>query len=431
MSASLEDITAASFEATASYAEHLDSIDPLSSYRSRFEIPKGPDGRDVTYLCGNSLGLMPKRARELLIEELDDWRDLGVKGHMESRRPWLSYHELFRETGARLVGAVPGEVVMMNTLTVNLHLLLVSFYRPEGSRIKILMEDDAFPSDTYAIKSHMRSRGIDPDEHLVLLEPREGEMTLRMQDVTDRIGDLGDELALVLLGGVNFRTGQVLDLKSITKAAHDTGALAGFDLAHSVGNVLLQLHDWDVDFACWCSYKYLNAGPGALAGSFIHQRHGDDLSLPRYAGWWGNDPDTRFRMQQIREFVPQQGAEGWQISNPPIFSATPLLASLAIFDEVGMEALVAKSRVLTGYLEFLLREQLPESCRIITPSAPGERGCQLSVLVTDHPRERFEHLASRDVICDFRHPDIIRLAPTPLYNRFQDVHEAAAILGAT
>lgn len=431
MKSSLDEITVASFEPSLEFAKHLDSLDSISSWRSSFEVPERPDGRSVIYLCGNSLGLMPKRARELMIEELDDWRDLGVKGHLESRRPWFSYHEIFRDTGARLVGAEPGEVVMMNSLTVNLHLLMVSFYRPDGSRRKILIEDGAFPSDTYAVKTHMRARGIDPDEHLVLCAPREGEETLRTSDIQEKIAEIGDELALVLFGGVNFRTGQVLDMEAITSAAHSVGALAGYDLAHAAGNVVMHLHDWDIDFACWCSYKYLNSGPGALAGAFVHQRHGRDLSIPRFAGWWGNDPDTRFRMQQIPEFIPQEGAEGWQVSNPPIFAAAPLLASLEIFDEVGMEALVAKSRVLTGYLEYLLCESMSEACRVITPVSTGERGCQLSIQVTDHPRERFEHLVERSVLCDFRHPDVIRLAPTPLYNRFEEVHEAASILGAS
>lgn len=431
MTSSLNDVTTASFESSLEYALHLDSIDPVAIWRSRFEIPPNSAGGSATYFCGNSLGLMPKRARELMLEELDDWRDLAVTGHLESRRPWFSYHECFHEAGARLVGALPSEVVMMNSLTINLHLLMVSFYRPDGKRLKVLMEDGAFPSDTYAVKTHMRARGIDPDEHLVLCRPRDGEETLRTSDIEDQIDALGNELALVLFGGVHFRTGQVLNMKAITLAAHAVGALAGFDLAHGAGNIMLQLHDWNVDFACWCSYKYLNSGPGALAGAFVHERHGTDLSIPRFAGWWGNDPDTRFRMQQIPEFIPQPGADGWQVSNPPIFAAAPLLASLEIFDEVGMEALTAKSRVLTGYLEYLLRESMPDTCNVITPASTSERGCQLSVHVTDHPRERFDHLMKHSVICDFRQPDVIRLAPTPLYNRFVEVYEAARILGAS
>ena len=426
---SLGEVTTASFETGIDYARKLDAIDPLAGFRERFEIPPAPDGHDGAYLCGNSLGLMPRRAKELICEELEDWARLGVEGHRNSTRPWYSYHELFTETGARLVGAKPGEVVMMNSLTVNLHLLMVSFYRPDGARRKVLIEDGAFPSDTYAVKTHLRARGIDPDDALVLCAPRAGEETLRIEDIEAMIDDLGEELALVMFGGVHFRTGQFHDLARITKAAHGVGAMAGFDLAHAAGNVMLQLHDWNVDFACWCSYKYLNSGPGALAGAFVHERHGDDGSIPRFAGWWGNDPDSRFQMQLIPEFVPQKGAAGWQLSNPPILAAAPLVASLELFDEAGMSALCAKSRALTGYLEYLLRESMPETCSVITPSSTSERGCQLSIHVTDHPRRRFDALMEHGIICDFREPDVIRLAPTPLYNRFIDVHAAATVLG--
>lgn len=429
MTSTLAEVTTASFEPTLEYAQHLDAIDTLADLRSRFAIPTSSENVDTTYLCGNSLGLMPRRAREVVCEELDDWAELAVEGHLGSRRPWYAYHELFRETGARLVGALPGEVVMMNSLTVNLHLLMMSFYRPEGRRRKILIEAGAFPSDTYAVKTHMHARGIDPDEHLVFSAPREGEETLRMGDLEEQIEQLGDELALIMFGGVHFRTGQVLDMKRMTRAAHSVGALAGFDLAHAVGNVVLQLNEWDVDFGCWCSYKYLNGGPGALAGAFVHERHGNDPSIPRFAGWWGNDPDSRFQMQLIPEFTPQPGADGWQVSNPSILAAAPLLASLEIFDEVGMHALTAKSRVLTGYLEYLLRAYMPDTCQIITPASTSERGCQLSIHVTDHPRERFDALIKHGISCDFRHPDVIRLAPVPLYNRFIDTHVAATVLG--
>lgn len=430
MSNTLSEVSTSSFETDLEYARHLDAIDPFADWRDRFEIPEAGDGSESVYLCGNSLGLMPRRTRELIGEELDDWSRLGVEGHLGSRRPWYAYHELFRETGARLVGARPGEVVMMNSLTVNLHLLMVSFYRPDGARRKILIEDGAFPSDTYAVKTHLRARGVDPEDSLELCRPRDGEETLRIEDIEARIDELGDELALVMFGGVHFRTGQVHDLARITRAAHARGALAGFDLAHAAGNVRLELHDWDVDFACWCSYKYLNAGPGALAGAFVHDRHGLAPDTPRFAGWWGNDPDTRFQMQLIPEFVPQPGAAGWQLSNPPILAAAPLLASLEIFDEAGMPALCEKSRVLTGYLEYLLRESLHENCSVITPASTSERGCQLSVHVTDQPRRRFEALGRHGIICDFREPDVIRLAPTPLYNRFTDVHAAAEALAA-
>lgn len=431
MTPALDQIDPSAFKADRDYACHLDSIDPLAERRPEFEIPRRDDGRPMIYLCGNSLGLMPTSVRTRMQEELDDWGRLGVEGHFEATRPWFDYHERFRDSGARLVGARPGEVVMMNSLTVNLHLLMVSFYRPDGRRNKILIEDGAFPSDTYAVKSHLQARGVDPEEALLLCAPRPGEDLLRTEDIEALIDANADELALVMLGGVNFRTGQLLDMKRITKAAHVVGAMAGFDLAHAAGNVRLSLHEWDVDFACWCSYKYLNSGPGALAGAFVHERHGTDSDLPRFAGWWGNDPKTRFKMQDIPEFIPNEGADGWQISNPPIFAAAPLVASLEIFDEVGMEALERKSRLLTGYLEFLLKRTLPDGFEMITPEDPEARGCQLSVRVKDRPRERFDRLRPAGITCDFRHPDVIRLAPVPLYNSFQDVHETAEILGAS
>ena len=431
MTPALDEIDPSMFEPDRDYARHLDSIDPLADRREAFEIPLRDDGRPMIYLCGNSLGLMPTSVRARMQEELDDWGALGVEGHFEATRPWFDYHERFRDSGARLVGAKPGEVVMMNSLTVNLHLLMVSFYRPEGRRNRILIEDGAFPSDTYAVKSHLQARGIDPAEALVLCAPRPGEDLLRTEDIEETIARNGDELALVMLGGVNFRTGQLLDMKRITKAAHAVGAMAGFDLAHAAGNVRLSLHDWNVDFACWCTYKYLNSGPGALAGAFVHERHGTDSDRPRFAGWWGNDPATRFKMQDIPEFIPIDGADGWQISNPPILAAAPLVASLEIFDDVGMEALERKSRLLTGYLEFLLKRTLPDTCEVITPEDPSARGCQLSVRVKDRPRERFDRLRPAGITCDFRHPDVIRLAPVPLYNSFADVHETAEILGAS
>ena len=419
------------FRNERAFAEQLDANDPLSALRDRFEVPRNADGRPITYLCGNSLGLMPVAAREIVGQELEDWANLAVEGHFEARRPWYSYHEQFREAGARLVGARPGEVVMMNSLTVNLHLLMVSFYRPEGARTKILIEEGAFPSDTYAVRSHLEARGVDPDSNLVRCSPREGEDLLRTEDIERTIEELGDELALVMFGGVNFRTGQLLQMDAITAAAHRVGALCGFDLAHAAGNVAMKLHDWNVDFGCWCSYKYLNSGPGALAGAFVHERHGTELTTPRFAGWWGNDPETRFRMQEIDQFIPRAGADGWQVSNPPVLAAAPLVASLGIFDEIGMDALVSKSRQLTGYLEFLLDESLTDACTVITPRDPEQRGCQISVRVHDRPRERFDRLRPAGITCDFRHPDVIRLAPVPLYNTFVDVHETARVLGAT
>lgn len=424
----LDAVNVASFSTDEVFARHLDAIDPLAGLRERFHAPRTRDGGEAIYLCGNSLGLMPKAARRLVEQELDDWAALAVEAHFHGQTPWYSYHEVFRETGARLVGALPGEVVMMNSLTVNLHLMMVSFHRPDGVRRKVLMEDGAFPSDTYAVKSHMAARGVDPSRDLVLLRPREGEHLLRTEDIQATIASLGESLALVMLGGVNFRTGQLLDIARITASAQRVGAIAGWDLAHAAGNVPLRLHDWNVDFACWCSYKYLNAGPGAIAGCFVHERHGADGSIPRFAGWWGNDPDTRFRMHLEPEFTPRRGAEGWQISNPPILAMAPLRASLAIFDEVGMEAMCRKSRVATGYLEYLLREWMPRDCRVITPTDCGERGCQLSIQVLREPKERFRALERQGVICDFREPDVIRVAPVPSYNGFMDVWRFARIL---
>jgi len=432
--ASLAELSVRSFEPSEEFARHLDAIDPLRGERERFACPPGPhDGRCI-YLCGNSLGLMPLAARDEVIGELDDWARLAVEGHAKARRPWYSAHEDFRESGARLVGAKPGEVVMMNSLTVNLHLMMVSFFRPAGKRTRILIEDSAFPSDTYAVKTHLASRGLDPAEHLLLAKPRPGERTLRSEDLEALIARHADELALVLLGGVHFFTGQAHDIARITRAGHAAGATVGWDLAHAAGNLDLALHDAGVDFACWCSYKYLNAGPGAIAGCFVHERHGGDAALPRYAGWWGNDPATRFRMQLIPEFVPREGADGWQLSNPPILSLAPLRASLAIFDRIGMAALRAKSRALTGYFHWLLRELAAERpgtpWEIVTPVDPEARGCQLSILVHDRPKERFAALRDAGVVGDFREPNVIRLAPTPLYNGFLDVWRTARALAS-
>lgn len=425
------EVNVASFSTEEEFARHLDAIDPLASQRARFHIPPPRHGgRETVYLCGNSLGLMPKAAQAIVETELRDWATLAVEAHFEGTTPWYSYHEVFRETGARLVGGRPGEVVMMNSLTVNLHLLLMSFYRPQGNRRLIIMEDGAFPSDTYAIKTHLAARGMDPARDLILLTPRPGEHTLRIEEIESTIAHYGERLALVMLGGVNFRTGQLFDLHRITAAAHAVGAKAGFDLAHAAGNVPLALHADGVDFACWCSYKYLNSGPGAVAGAFVHERHGADPSIPRFAGWWGNDPETRFRMHLEPEFVPRKGADGWQISNPPILAMAPLKASLAIFDEVGMPALRRKSLFLTGYLEYLLREWMPEGCRLVTPTNSDERGCQLSIQVLDAPRARFDALTKADIICDFREPDVIRVAPVPLYSTFLDAWKFAKQLAS-
>ena len=405
-------------------ARALDQADPLRHFRERFNIPTQADGSPVHYFCGNSLGLQPRAARMFVEQELEDWATLAVDAHFHGRTPWYSYHEVFREIGARLVGAQPGEVVMMNSLTVNLHLMMVSFFRPTTDRFRILMEAPAFPSDTYAITSHLRARGLDPADALRIIQPREGEHTLRTEDIEAHLEREGDSIALVLFAGVNFLTGQAMDMPRITKAAQARGCLVGFDLAHAAGNLELHLHNWNVDFACWCSYKYLNAGPGAIAGCFVHEqhgRHGSNPALERFAGWWGNDPDTRFRMHLEPEFIPRPGADGWQLSNPPILAMAPLRASLALFDEAGMTMLRAKSRHLTGYLEALLAERMPQHCEVLTPHDPAARGCQLSLRLHDRPRERREALQQRGILCDFREPDILRIAPVPLYNTFEDV----------
>ncbi|MEZ4457258.1 MAG: kynureninase [Gemmatimonadales bacterium] len=415
------------YQPTLDWARAQDAADALGPLRSEFEFPPADSAGPLVYLCGNSLGLMPRRVRPLLQQELDDWARFAVEGHHEAATPWYSYHENFRESGARLVGARPGEVVMMNALTVNLHLLMVSFYRPSGRRRKVLIEEAAFPSDTYAVASHLAARGIDPDDSVVVARPEPGSHCLDTAALEARIAGLGDELALVLLPGVQYYTGQRLDVARITNAAHAVGAMAGFDLAHAAGNVPLELHDWNVDFAAWCSYKYLNAGPGAVGGCFVHARHGD-AGLPRFAGWWGNDPDTRFRLHLNERFVPRPGADGWQISNPPVFAMTPLLASIGQFDRIGMAALRAKSERLTGYLEYLIDRIPAGRVEQITPRDPAARGCQLSLLVRGQGREAFDRVRARGILPDFRQPDVIRMAPVPLYNSFEDVWRAGTAL---
>ncbi|MCC6660931.1 MAG: kynureninase [Phycisphaerales bacterium] len=408
-------------------AAELDAADPLRECRDLFHIPPGPDGKPCVYLCGNSLGLQPKSAAGLVQQEMEDWARLGVAAHLEGREPWLPYHEQFREPAARLVGGVPGEAVMMNSLTVNLHLLMATFYRPTRERFKIVIEDSSFPSDSYAVASQAAWHGLDPASAVVRLRPREGEHALRTDDVEAALEREGKAVALVLLGAVNYLTGQWMDMARITLAAKRQGAVVGWDLAHAAGNVPLRLHDWNADFAAWCSYKYLNSGPGAVAGAWVHERHARDTSLPRLAGWWGNDPATRFRMGP--EFVARPGADGWQLSNPPIFSLAPVRASLDIFNRVGMDALRGKSIHLTAHLESLLRQRPPGRVNIITPSDPHHRGCQLSLVLPGVPRDIEHRLRERGVIVDFREPDVIRAAPVPLYNSFGDVERFVAVLG--
>jgi len=417
------------FSTDEDFALQLDAEDPLRHFREKFHLPLGKDGKPVIYFAGNSLGLMPKSARQIVEEELDNWATLGVDAHHATGTPWYSYHEALREPTARLVGAKPLEVICMNSLTVNLHLMMATFYRPTKSRFKILMEEPAFPSDTYAIKTQIMHHGLDPQDALILARPRKGEFTIRAEDIVDLINKHADQLAAVVFGGANFFTGQLFDIEKITAAAHKHGIIAGFDLAHAVGNVPLSLHDWNVDFAVWCSYKYLNAGPGTVAGAFVHERHATNTSLPRLAGWFGNDPNTRFRLHLEPDFIPVPSADGWQISNPPIFSMAPLRASLAMFDEAGgMEPLRAKSVRLTSYLEFLLNQNASKRFTIITPKSRNERGCQLSIQAHEHPKELHKELIAADVKCDFREPNVIRVAPTPLYNTFHEVWRFAQLL---
>ncbi len=418
------------FSTTRDFAQALDAADPLAAFRQRFHLPKRPDGEPAIYFCGHSLGLQPRRAREVVLAELDAWADHAVEGHFLGDAPWYTYHELLRGPGARLVGARPDEVVFMNGLTVNLHLMFATFYRPDRERWRILIDGPTFPSDRYAVTTHLRHRGYDPAEALVVASPRRGEQLLREDDVEDLLEREGQRVAVVLLAPVNFLTGQRLDVPRLIEATHRHGCTVGLDLAHAIGNVPLALHDWGADFAVWCSYKYLNGGPGAVAGAFVHERHGSNLDLPRLAGWWGNDPATRFRMQLEPNFVPRTGADGWQVSNPPILALAPLRASLELFDEATMPALRARSERLTGYLLDLLSTLPPTRREIITPAEPSRRGCQVSLRVPDEPRQVFAALQAAGVVCDFREPDVIRAAPVPLYNTFGEVWSFAQALAS-
>ena len=407
-------------------AAALDAADPLASYRDQFYIPKQESGDDVVYFTGNSLGLQPRSVRGYIEQELKDWEMLGVEGHARAKHPWMPYHEFLTAQMAGIVGAQPIETVVMNSLTVNLHLLLVSFYRPSGERRKVMIEKGAFPSDRYAIDSQIKLHGLDPANDLVELEPRQGEPTLRTEDIVEAIEREGSSLALILLGGVNYYTGQAFEMREITAAGHAAGAIVGFDLAHAAGNLELRLHDWGVDLAVWCSYKYLNGGPGAVGGAFVHERHADCPEIPRLAGWWGHDKATRFLMGPT--FTPIAGAEGWQISNPPILQMASLRASLEIFAEAGMAALRAKSVRLTSYLEHLLATIDDDRITVITPADADERGCQLSIRVKNADKSLFTAISERGVVADWREPDVIRVAPVPLYNSFDDVQKFVEIL---
>lgn len=409
------------------FARQLDRQDPLKKYRKEFFIP-AVNSKPAIYLCGNSLGLEPRRTKKFLLEELSDWANLGVEGHLHGRRPWLYYHHFTKKPLAKLVGAQPSEVVAMNQLTVNLHLMLTTFYRPDKKRFKILTEAGAFSSDQYAVESQIRLHGLTPDKALIELAPRGGEHVLHTEDIVKAIQENANELALVLFGGVQYYSGQFFDIRTITAAAHAAGAVAGFDLAHAIGNVPLSLHRDQVDFAVWCSYKYLNSGPGSVAGAFVHNRHAN-RSLPRMAGWWGHHERDRFKMK--KGFVAMPGVDGWQLSNFPVLTGAAHLASLEIFSEVGMPALRKKSIRLTGFLAYLLDALDPagKHYSVITPKDPSARGCQLSILM-NHTRGKrvFDALTRKGVIADWREPDVIRVAPVPLYNSFEDVFRFATLL---
>ena len=409
------------FENSLSFAKSLDANDRLASFRDRFYFPQH-NGKDMLYFTGNSLGLQPKSVRESINQELEDWATYGVEGHFLAKHPWFSYHEMFAEGAAQVVGGLPSEVVIMNQLTVNLHLLLISFYRPSGKRIKILFETKPFPSDHYAFESQARLHGLDPKDVLVEMQPREGEITLRTEDIVAKINELGDELAVVCFGAVNYFTGQFFDIVSITNAGHAVGANVGFDLAHAAGNVPLHLHDQNVDFACWCSYKYLNSGPGGVSGAFVHEKHHANKELIRLAGWWGHNKSIRFQMEP--GFDPIESAEAWQMSNAPVLSMAAHKAALDIFVEAGMSAMREKSLLLTGYLEFIVdqvRNTTGVQLQILTPSNPNERGCQLSIVVPGAKKQLVKDLAERGIVVDWREPNVIRMAPVPLYNRFEDI----------
>ena len=411
------------------FALQFDKSDELSDYRQRFHIPT-VNGEDALYFTGNSLGLQPKSVKSHLMQELDDWAKFGVEGHFEAKNPWVSYHKILSEPFARLVGAQPDEVVAMNGLSVNLHLMMVSFYQPKGKRTKIICEAKAFPSDQYMLESQVKFHGLNPEETIIEVSPREGEHCIREEDILSCIEEVGDELALVFWGGVNYYTGQVFDMPKITEVAKEVGAFVGFDLAHGVGNVSLNLHDWGVDFACWCSYKYLNSGPGSVSGIFVHNKHENNKDLPRFAGWWGHDEERRFLME--KDFVPMKGAQGWQLSNAAVFSMAPCKASMDIFDEVGLPKLIEKSRKLTNFMEFVFNDisERYDNCNfeIITPKEERYRGCQLSVLMHGQGKEMFDYITKEGVIADWREPNVIRLAPVPLYNSFEDIFKLGQII---
>lgn len=416
------------FQNTLEFARELDNKDVLAKYRTEFNFPK-VNGKQVIYFTGNSLGLQSNRSVSYVEEVMKDWADLAVEGHFFADKPWWDYHERFSEPLSKVVGAKPSEVTVMNTLTVNLHLLMASFYKPTLKKFKILCEEKAFPSDQYMIQSQVHLHGLDPKSTIVEVKRREGEHNFRLEDILAKIEEVGDELALVLIGGLNYYTGQVLDMKTITAKAHEFDAYVGWDLAHAAGNIKLELHDWDADFAAWCSYKYMNSGPGNASGCFIHEKHHNNMELTRLGGWWGHNKERRFLMEP--EYDPIRNAHGWQISNLPILSLAPYLASVEMFDEIGMDKLIEKRDVITAYLEFILKEIAQETnanFEIITPENPKERGSQLSVLLHGEGRELFDYLMKEGVIVDWREPNVIRLAPVPLYTSYEDMYDFGQIL---
>jgi len=416
------------FENSLAFAQKLDSSDSLQSFREKYFIPQ-VNGKEALYFTGNSLGLQPKSVLSALQTELEDWKNLGVEGHFHGKNPWFHYHKFLTNGAASVVGAKPIEVVVMNQLTSNLHFLFVSFYRPTQQRFKIIMEAGAFPSDMYLVESQVKFHGFNPNEAIVEVKPREGEFTLRHQDILDTIEAHKDEVALVFFSGVQYYSGQVFNIKEITEKGHACGAVVGFDLAHAAGNIELKLNEWNVDFAAWCSYKYLNSGPGGVAGAFVHEKHATDSSLPRFAGWWGHDEQERFKM--LKGFVPEEGAAGWQLSNAPVFSMAVHREALHLFEAAGMSALTEKGKNLNAYLQFVIEEAMKHNAllnfKIITPPYP-ERGCQISLLTDDNGKMIFDYLTQNGVIADWRNPNVIRLAPVPMYNTYQDIYTFGALL---
>ena len=414
---------------TLEYAQQLDAQDPIAHMRDEFYIPKQDNGEDEIYLCGNSLGLQPKKTAEYLNYELSQWQKLGVKGHFSGDFPWMPYHEFLADESAKLVGAKPSEVVCMNSLTANLHFMMVSFYQPKGNRNKILIEEHAFPSDHYAVESQIKFHGLNPNEYMLLAKPRNGEDTIRTEDIISIIESQGEDIALVMLPGVQYYTGEVFDMQAITQAAQAKGCKVGFDLAHAAGNISMQLNQWGVDFAAWCSYKYLNSGPGSVAGCFVHEKHHNNKDLPRFAGWWGHDKETRFEMENT--FVPMQSTEAWQLSNPPILSLAAIRASLDTIKQAGgIEVLRKKSIQLSTYMRDCLEQELEDEIDIITPKSIKHSGAQLSLIVKGDVDGKtvFDAIEAKGVTCDFRHPNAIRVAPVPLYNSYTDAFKFVTLL---